>query len=47
MFNMLNKIGIKVTEDEPKILVASATDDKSKLSLNMEEFMKLIFTDNE
>ena len=44
---MLNKIGIKATEQEAKILVASATDDKARMNLNMEEFMKLIFTDNE
>lgn len=43
---MLKKFGINVNLDEARVLVASADHDRSN-DLNLDEFLELIFTDNE
>ena len=46
VFEMLKKFGFNVNFNEAKLLLASADKDKSN-DLNMEEFMDLIFSQNE
>ena len=46
LFDMLKKFGINVNLDEARVLVASADHDRSN-DLNLDEFLELIFTDNE
>ena len=46
IFEMLKKFGFNVNLNEAKVLLASADKDKSN-DLNMEEFMDLIFSQNE
>lgn len=43
---MLKRFGINVNLDEARVLVASADHDRSN-DLNLDEFLELIFTDNE
>lgn len=43
---MMKKLGLNMNVDEARVLVASA-DRRSSGSLNLDEFMDLIFNDNE
>jgi hypothetical protein len=43
---MMNKMGLKVNPDEAKVLLISADQDKNNI-LNMNEFMDLIFSQND
>lgn len=42
----MKKLGLKMNLDEARVLVASADEDLSG-DLNLDEFMNLIFNDNE
>lgn len=46
IYDMLKRFGINVNLDEARVLVASADHDRSN-DLNLDEFLELIFTDNE
>ena len=46
LFDMIKKFGININLDEARVLVASADHDRSN-DLNLDEFLELIFTDNE
>lgn len=43
---MVKRFGININFDEARVLVASADHDRSN-DLNLDEFLELIFTDNE
>ena len=48
MFNMVQRMGININVDEARVLVASANaDPENGVTLNLEEFIEMIFTDNE
>ncbi|CAD8119799.1 unnamed protein product [Paramecium sonneborni] len=46
LYNMVNKMGININQDEAKVLLASADKDGSN-DLGMDEFMDLIFNDKD
>ena len=46
VFDMIKRFGININFDEARVLVASADQDRSN-DLNLDEFLELIFTDNE
>ncbi|CAD8211829.1 unnamed protein product [Paramecium octaurelia] len=46
LYNMVNRMGININQDEAKVLLASADKDGSN-DLGMDEFMDLIFNDKD
>lgn len=46
VFAMIKKLGLNINLDEARVLVASADEDRSG-DLSLDEFMNLIFNDNE
>ena len=46
IYDMVKRFGININFDEARVLVASADHDQSN-DLNLDEFLELIFTDNE
>lgn len=46
IYDMVKRFGININFDEARVLVASADRDQSN-DLNLDEFLELIFTDNE
>lgn len=46
VYDMLKRFGININFDESRVLVASADHDRTN-DLNLDEFLELIFTDNE
>ena len=46
VYNMVNRLGIHVNQEEASVLLASADKNKDQ-RLSMDEFMDLIFSNNE
>lgn len=46
IYHMIKKLGLNMNLDEVRVLVASADEDRSG-DLNLDEFMNMIFNDNE
>ena len=46
VYDMMQRFGININIDESRVLVASADHDRTN-DLNLDEFLELIFTDNE
>ncbi len=46
MYEMIRKMGLNINIDETRVLIASADYDKSG-DLSLDEFMDLIFSDND